>query len=293
MLALFSTLTGRQIDIDEAVASSELETGDRNLGLAHLLRSAGALGQEPRPAVEGYIRQCAASVTVRDLALMAATLANAGVQPETDQRVIRRDKTRQVLSVMASCGMYDSAGDGLSTVGIPAKSGVAGGIIGVLPGQIGVAAFSPKLDPHGNSTRGIEIMQRLSKDLGPHLMETGRPARSSLRETRKTTIDGQPATIYVLQGDLVLSSIESLVHEVIEHPPETDFVIFDMSRVDEVLDVARRTSSDMAAKLIDEGHRIILIDPDEIVVDFRDSQGRTIERWSPQQLTQGISTSQA
>ncbi|MGP5697171.1 glutaminase [Brachybacterium alimentarium] len=102
MLELFSQLTGRQIDIEEAVASSELGAGDRNLGLAHLLRAAGALAQEPGPAVEGYIRQCAASVTVRDLALMAATLANAGVQPETGEQVLRRQTTRQVLSVMAS-----------------------------------------------------------------------------------------------------------------------------------------------------------------------------------------------
>lgn len=286
MLELFSQLTGRQIDIEEAVASSELGAGDRNLGLAHLLRAAGALAQEPGPAVEGYIRQCAASVTVRDLALMAATLANAGVQPETGEQVLRRQTTRQVLSVMASCGMYDAAGDWLSTVGIPAKSGVAGGIIGVLPGQIGVAVFSPRLDPHGNSARGIEMMKRLSEDLGLHLMDTGRPARSSLRETRTVIVEGQPATIYVLQGDLVLSSIESLVHEIIEHPPQTDLIIFDMSRVDEVHAVARRTSSDMATKLVEEGHQIILIDPDETVTDFQDSQGRPVERWSPHRLEQ-------
>ncbi len=292
MLELFSKLAGRQIQIDEAVATSEVETGDRNLGLAHLLRSTGALTQEPRPAVEGYIRQCAASVTVRDLALMAATLANAGVQPDTGERVFHRDTTRQVLSVMTSCGMYDAAGDWLSTVGIPAKSGVAGGIIGVLPGQIGVAAFSPRLDVHGNSARGIEMMQKLSQDLGLHLMEAGRPARSSLRETRTVAVDGQQATIYVLQGDLVLSSIESLVHEIVSNPPATDLVIFDMSRVDDVLPVARRTSSDMATKLIDQGRRIILIDPEATVIDFRDSQGRTIERWSPQQLEQRIDVPQ-
>lgn len=284
MLNLFSKLSDRQIEIDEPVATSELGTGDRNLGLAHLLRATGALTQEPRTAVEGYIRQCAASVTVRDLALMAATLANSGVQPHTQERVFRRDTTRQVLSVMASCGMYDAAGDWLSTVGIPAKSGVAGGIIGVLPGQIGVAAFSPRLDVHGNSARGVEMMQKLSQDLGLHLMEAGRPARSSLRETRTATVDGQKATIYVLQGDLVLSSIESLVSEIINSTPGTDLVIFDMSRVDDVLPVARRTSSDMATKLINRGHRIVLVDPEATVIDFRDSQGRTVERWTRQQL---------
>ncbi|WP_120003398.1 glutaminase [Nesterenkonia muleiensis] len=284
MLGLFSQLAQRQVGIDEAVASSELATGDRNLGLAYLLHASGGLTQDPPAAVAGYIRQCAASVTVRDLALMAATLANAGTQPNTGERVFSRKGTKHVLSVMASCGMYDAAGDWLTTVGIPAKSGVAGGIMGVLPGQIGVAVFSPRLDPHGNSARGVQMMQRLSEDLGLHLMETGRPARSSLREIRTATIEGQPATIYVLQGDMVLSSIESLVREIIENPPSTDIVIFDMTRVDEVLPVARRTSSETATKLIDEGHRIILIDPENTVTDFQDSQGRPITRWSTQQL---------
>lgn len=286
MLALFSQLAQRPIEIDEAVASSEIATGDRNLGLAYLLHASGVLRQDPQAAVTGYIRQCAASVTVRDLALMAATLANGGVQPNTGERLFSRTGTRHLLSVMASCGMYDAAGDWLTTVGIPAKSGVAGGIIGVLPGQIGVAVFSPRLDPHGNSSRGVEMMQRLSEDLGLHLMEMGRPSRSSLRETRTATLEGQSATIYVLQGDLVLSSIESLVHEIIENPPSTDLVVFDMSRVDEVLPVARRTSSETAAKLIDEGYRIILIDPENTVADFQDSQGRAIERWTSQRLEQ-------
>lgn len=286
VLALFSQLAQRQVGIDESVASSELATGDRNLGLAYLLHASGALKRDPQTSVTGYIRQCAASVTVRDLALMAATLANAGIQPNTGERLFSRRGTKHLLSVMASCGMYDAAGDWLTTVGIPAKSGVAGGIMGVLPGQIGVAVFSPRLDPHGNSARGVEMMQRLSEDLGLHLMETGRPARSSLRERRTATIDGQPATIYVLQGDMALSSIESLVREIIENPPPTDLVVFDMSRVDEVLPVARRTSSETATKLIDGGHRIIVIDPEGTVVDFQDSHGRPIERWSIRHLEQ-------
>ena len=124
---------------------SELDSADRNLGLAHLLHATGALSVDPQRTVNGYVRQCAASVTVRDLALMAATLANGGVQPNTGRRLLSTETNRQVLSVMASCGMYDAAGNWLTTVGIPAKSGVAGGIIGVLPGQFGVAVFLPVL----------------------------------------------------------------------------------------------------------------------------------------------------
>jgi len=284
MLDLFSRLTQRSIGVDEHVAASELETGDRNLGLAYLLHSSRALEQEPRAAVEGYIRQCAASVTVRDLALMAATLANGGVQPNTGDRVFSRSTTRHLLSVMTSCGMYDAAGDWLTTVGIPAKSGVAGGIIGVLPGQVGVAVFSPRLDPHGNSARGVEMMKMLSDDLGLHLMEASRPARSSLRETRTTTVRGRPATVYVLQGDLVLSSIESLVHEIIDNPPPTPCVVFDMSRVDEVLPIARRTASETAAKLLDEGYEVAIVDPADVLPGFQVARGHAIERWTSAQL---------
>lgn len=284
VMDFFGRLTGRDVQLDQAVADSELATADRNLGLAYLLHSAGQLAGDPQESVTGYIRQCAASVTVSDLALMAATLANGGVQPRTGERLLCRESTRHLLSVMATCGMYDAAGDWLTSVGIPAKSGVAGGIIGVLPGQVGVAVFSPRLDQHGNSVRGVEMMQRLSDDLGLHLMEASRPARSALRETLRVTLEDQPATIYVLQGDLVLSSIEALVHELIQSPPTTDVVVFDMSRVDEVLPVARRTSSEMDAKLLDEGHRIVIVDPESTIEDFTDSRGRGIERWSPERL---------
>src|SRR5690606_20841872 len=158
---------------------------------------------------------------------------------------------------MLTCGMYDAAGDWFTSVGIPAKSGVAGGIIGVLPGQVGLAVFSPRLDEHGNSARGVEMMQRFSDDMGLHLMEAGRPSRSSLRETRTAEINGRSATIYVLQGDLVLSSIEALVHEIIENPPTSDLVIFDLSRVDEFIPIARRTSAATATQVLDDGHEVI------------------------------------
>ncbi|AFR07822.1 glutaminase A [Nocardiopsis alba] len=284
LLGLFSDLTQRPVEVDEGLAASELATGDRNLGLAYLLHASGRLARDPAASVEGYVRQCSASVTVRDLALMAATLANGGVQPNTGKQLFSRRTTRHLLSVMASCGMYDAAGDWLTSVGIPAKSGVAGGIIGVLPGQVGVAVFSPRLDQHGNSARGVVMMEKLSEDLGLHLMEPGRPSRSSLRETRKEVVEGEPTTIYVLQGDMVLSSIEALVHELVENPPATDVVVFDMSRVDEVLPVARRTAAETATKMIDGGYRIIVVDPEETVPAFHDSRGRSVERWTSERL---------
>jgi len=283
---LFSRLTDRPVEVDESLAESELATADRNLGLAYLLHSSAGLDTDPRAAVAGYVRQCSATVTVRDLALMASTLANGGVQPNTRERIFSRSATRQVLSVMASCGMYDAAGDWFTSVGIPAKSGVAGGIIGVLPGQVGLAVFSPRLDEHGNSARGVEMMQRFSDDMGLHLMEAGRPSRSSLRETRTAEINGRSATIYVLQGDLVLSSIEALVHEIIENPPTSDLVIFDLSRVDEFIPVARRTSAETATKLLDDGHEVIIVDPEGVLDGFHDSQGRNVDRWTSEQLAE-------
>lgn len=284
VLKFMSTLAGRDLEIDEAVASSELEHGSRNLGLAYLLDANGMMEGSPREAVEGYIRQCAASVTVSDLSLMAATLANNGVHVQTGEQVVSRHTARQVLSVMTSCGMYDAAGDWLTTVGIPAKSGVAGGIIGVLPGQVGLAVFSPKLDEHGNSFRGVEMMKRLSDDMDLHLMESGRPARSSIREIRHEELEGRDSTVYVLQGDLVLSSIETVVQSIVTDPPETGTVVFDMSRVDEVMPVARRTSSDTATKMLDEGYRIIRVDPEDTIDGFTDSRGRDLEWWSVERL---------
>jgi glutaminase len=113
-----------------------MENAHRNLAVAHLLRRYDILTDDPRVLVDGYIRQCSVLVTTRDLAMMAATLANRGVNPLTGDQVVEEPVVRQVLSVMATCGMYDAAGDWATQVGIPANSGVAGGLIGALPGQI-------------------------------------------------------------------------------------------------------------------------------------------------------------
>src|SRR5690625_7566297 len=97
---------------------------------------------------------------------MAATLANGGVQPSTGVRVVDADAVRQTLSVMLTCGMYDAAGDWVTTVGLPAKSGVSGGIIGVLPGQAGIAVQSPGVDAHGSSSRRARVLERRAGEMG-------------------------------------------------------------------------------------------------------------------------------
>ena len=166
IIRLLSDLAGRELSVDEDVWRSEVATADRNLAIAHMLRSHGILTDSAVEVVSAYSRQCAVLVTARDLALMAATLANGGVQPVTGKQVFTGAQVRHVMSVMLTCGMYDSAGDWVSSVGIPAKSGVGGGIIGALPGQAGLATFAPPLDEHGNSVRGVEAFERLSRDMG-------------------------------------------------------------------------------------------------------------------------------
>ena len=138
LLDTYSRYAGRALELDEAVYRSETDTGHRNRGMAHLLRGAGVL-DNPDAALDLYFRQCSISVECRDLAVMAATLANGGLNPITRERAVGEEVVRDVLSVMASCGMYDFAGEWLVSVGLPAKSGVSGGVFAVLPGRLGIA----------------------------------------------------------------------------------------------------------------------------------------------------------
>lgn len=253
-----SRFAGRRLEVDRAVARSELADAHRNLAMGHLLRSFGIFDDDPVEVVEGYINQCAVSVTVGDVALMAATLANGGVQPRTGQRLVGQRIVRHALSVMLSAGMYDSAGDWLTRVGVPAKSGVSGGIIGVLPGQVGIAVFSPRLDAQGNSVRGVAMLEQLSRDMGMHLMEAARPARSAIRDVHQAEIGGEDATIYELHGDLVFSSAESLIRRLVEDPPDTRLVVFDTNRVDEITTVAARMLRETARRIRQDGHEFIV-----------------------------------
>jgi glutaminase len=141
----------------------------RNQGIAHLLQSYGRLYFDPDEATDVYTRQCSLDVTVHDLAAMAATLANGGVNPLTRERVIPPGVCRRVLAVMATAGLYELSGDWLYEIGIPGKSGVSGGIVTVSPGKGGLATFSPRLDPAGNSVRGQLVTKYLSERLGLNL----------------------------------------------------------------------------------------------------------------------------
>jgi glutaminase len=164
-----SRFAGRALSLDEAVYASEAATNQRNQGIARLLRGYGRMYCDPDEATDLYTRQCAVSVTARDLAVMGATLADGGVNPVTRDRVLDADRCKRVLAVMATAGLYEQSGDWLYEVGLPGKSGVAGGIITIAPGKGGLGTFSPPLDEAGNSVRGQLATRFLSERLGLNL----------------------------------------------------------------------------------------------------------------------------
>ena len=177
LLSTYERYLGRRPDVDEAVWRSERASGDRNRAIAYLLASEGVVTSPVEETLDLYFAQCSVLVDVDDLAVIAATLANRGVQPRTGEQVLPRHLTRDVLTVALTCGMYDYAGEWAYTVGIPAKSGVGGGIVGILPGAGGLATFSPRLDAHGNSVRGLRVFEALSAEFEMHLFDPDRPWR--------------------------------------------------------------------------------------------------------------------
>ncbi|MBN9621772.1 MAG: glutaminase A, partial [Actinobacteria bacterium] len=166
----YGRFAGRSLAVDAEVYESERDTGHRNRAIGHMLRAFGVLEDDPDKALDLYFRQCSVSIDCRDLSRMAATLANGGVNPLSGERILGRAIVDRVLSVMTTCGMYDSAGEWVVDVGMPAKSGVGGGVLAVLPGQLGIAVFSPPLDRHGNSVRGVEVCRQISTDLNLNLL---------------------------------------------------------------------------------------------------------------------------
>jgi glutaminase len=157
------------LTVDESIFASEMRSADRNRATAYLMRSYGMISQDVEENLALYLRQCSVCVTTRDLAVMGATLANGGVNPTTGDQALTPRYARDVLSVMHTCGMYDFAGQWAYQIGIPAKSGVSGGILAVVPGKGGIGVFSPGLDVHGNSVRGIKVCEEISERLGLHI----------------------------------------------------------------------------------------------------------------------------
>lgn len=166
ILTTYGEFAGRTLSVNEEVFKSEAETNQRNQAIAQLMYAYGRIKDNPAQATDIYTEQCAVSVNARDLAIMAATLANGGKNPITGKQVMKTDNVPELLAVMATAGLYDDSGKWLFATGLPAKSGVGGGIIAVSPGRFGIAVISPPLDAAGNSVRAQKAIADISNALG-------------------------------------------------------------------------------------------------------------------------------
>lgn len=159
------------ITLDEAVYHSERDTGDRNRAIAYLLKSKGVLQADPDRTVDLYFRMCSLSVTARSLAGLGILLAGGGVNPFTGKHWLAPEYVRTIKSIMFTCGMYDFSGEFGVRVGIPAKSGVGGGLVCAVKGPYGIGLYGPALDPYGNSVAAVKAMEHISHRLGLHVFE--------------------------------------------------------------------------------------------------------------------------
>jgi glutaminase len=181
ILDRLSGAAGHCLTMDESVYRSEAETGHRNRAIGHLLRNVGALQGSVEDVVDLYFRQCSILVTAADLARMGATLAHIGENPATGRQVFELTAVRNTLAVMFTCGMYDYSGNWAYDVGVPAKSGVGGGIVGIVNRQLGIGTFSPRLDAKGNSVRGIASFREIGDELGLHIFDCSNVGSSFMR----------------------------------------------------------------------------------------------------------------
>ena len=237
---------GRELDVDEAVFASESATGDRNRAIGYLLRTSSVIKDDVRAVLDVYFRQCSVLVTARDIAVMAATLANRGVNPVTGEQVMTPYAISRTLSVMTSSGMYDFAGEWIYRVGIPAKSGVGGGILAALPARLGLGSYSPRLDGHGNSVRGIKVCEALSSHYGLHMLNRSDDARNSIiadynigtsasrrsrRPHERTLLSEHHREVRVMElvGTLSFSNVDYVSRQ-IAAKPRPQFIIFDLRR---------------------------------------------------------------
>ncbi|MCR9141629.1 MAG: glutaminase A [bacterium] len=171
LLEFFSDFAGEQLAVDSVTYASEMETTDGNRAIVYLLNKFRNLQAPPQAALDLYIKMCSIQTTVRGLATMGATLANQGMHPVRKRRVLEAAHVRDVLSVMLSCGMYNYAGQWVFDVGLPAKSGVSGAVLMIVPGVMAVCVYSPPLDGSGTSVRGIAACKELSQRHRLHLLD--------------------------------------------------------------------------------------------------------------------------
>ena len=238
----------RRLEVDEEVYRSESATGHRNRAIGWMLRNFGILDEDPDEILEIYFQQCSLRVTCADLAVMGATLANQGVNPITGERAIAQDYVDNVLGVMATCGMYDWSGEWIYRVGLPAKSGVGGGILAVLPGQLGIGVFSPPLDAQGNSVARhsrvhgpgprtgaapLQSQRGAAARAAPELQRdpgglTPTAAAAALQAVRRY---GERIRVMEMQGPLMFSTFEPVVRTLVKQAPYCRHVVISFRHV--------------------------------------------------------------
>jgi glutaminase len=270
ILEMFARYSGRPMRIDRDIYESESRTGHRNRAIGHLLRNFDVLIDDPTETVDTYFRQCAISVTCADLAMMGATLANQGLNPMTGVRAIKEQHVENVLSVMASCGMYDFSGGWIYNVGMPAKSGVAGGVVAVLAGQLGIGVYSPRLDAQGNSARALQVCRELSQAWQlhqfnpPFCAHTSRRMRCTGAERHSSRIrhpleraclgeHGGQIYLFEAQGNLAFATVEPIIRDVVGCTGRRRGVILDFHHVTGINRVAAQLFAELADTLGHQG----------------------------------------
>lgn len=296
---ILDEFAGRSLGFSDAVYRSEAETGDRNRSIAWLLKSNGILTGDVEAALDAYFRQCSVLVSARDLSIMGATLANNGVNPVTGRQVVSPLTAARTLSVMVSSGMYDFSGEWIYKVGLPAKSGVGGGIVAALPAQIGLGSFSPRLDSVGNSVRGLMVCEEISSHFGLHVLErqgdvsSNIAAEYGIAEVRsrldRRPVDqriveryGHTARVLALTGALNFVACD-YVSRRLESYTDRDVQIIDFRGVSGMSMAAAKVLVGIVSKLAGEGVRIVFSGLAE-----DSAPGRTFNRFKPDDLNASI-----
>jgi glutaminase len=275
LLEKFSALAGRALEIDHAVYVSERTTGHRNRAIGYLELNFGMVEEPITEHLDLYFEQCSILVSARDLAVMAATLANNGVNPVTGRRAFEERYVQNVLSVMHSCGMYDYAGEWSYRIGLPAKSGVGGGIIAVLPGQFGIGIFSAPLDDQGNSARGIQVCEELSERFKLHMFKSrsatavvvrrvyrGTAIRSKHRrgntEEALLTSEGAAICVFELQGNLYFGTAERVIRRITSEMASFTYLVLDLKRVLQI-DECAAALLEQTSNMLQARHKKLLL----------------------------------
>lgn len=179
LLNYYSNFAGSRLSIDQKMYLSEKKNAEKNWAIAHLLRHFNVLTRDFKEDLELYFKQCSVVLDTDKLALMGATLANRGVNPLTKKKCISPEYLRHMLSIIFTCGMYNYSGEWVFDVGVPAKSGISGAILMIVPGLMGISVYSPRLDKRGNSVRGIKVCEELSNMFNLHILDREGPEKIS------------------------------------------------------------------------------------------------------------------